>query len=272
MDLPSEVGVFQIQDTRSWAHLSESVEPRDFAPHIEIIPGVFLPSIEKANVNKSLFQLRCGRKPLLGEIGAALAHKRVAEVFLNSKSKFALVFESDAVIVDENKFQRQIMQFVEMCPYRRPAIGLLFHQVKVDPDPELNSEDLLSQIQWLEFKFTPSYAVAYIMNRNAAEAIINSQKIIWSVADWPLCSHTCQFYGVKEIQIEHLSEAIPDSSQISSESRGIRSYVRKLAWLFGLEIMRNLGQGISVFHIHWCLVLLPRLLKKSAFREIVRIS
>lgn len=216
-------------------------------------PGVFLEPGRKSlsTVNLEDCYLRIGREISLQEIGIALAHKQVYRKIIEAKYSWAIVLEDDAIVVDYNFLKVQVERFIEL-PSDNPRVGLLFHHAKGLIDSCPNST-------FIKSKFTPSYAVAYILNNSAARRLMESQTPISSVADWPLCSHQMEYWLSKSFAIRHGSETNQYSSYLEGVNRSPAKFLYKWRWILGFDLVRLNRLSFTALHRHYCFVIKPRI-------------
>jgi len=156
-------------------------------------PGVVPNEIDfHAGLLHSAFQskLLLQRKMQIGEVGCALAHRNALNYFLKSGHKFGIVFEDDAEII-RNFNLDSIRKILDSNFPVVIALGWIpgFAIAK-------NPQDLFSE-EPIELITSPTCTFAYAINHLAAELLINGQKKIIDVADWPIyLMKKVKFYAV----------------------------------------------------------------------------
>lgn len=217
-------------------------------------PGVFLKSQQNLEsiVNFEECYLRIGRNISLSEIGIALAHRQIYQQIIEGDHSWALVLEDDAIITDANLLTSQIENSISFSP-DIPRISLLYHHAKGLIDSSTNSTFKRSKI-------TPSYAVAYVLNKSAAHELLKSQTPISSVADWPVCSHKVDYWLSKSFAIMHGSETHYYNSYLDGMSRSPTIFLDKWRWILGIDLLRLNKVTINGLHRHYCFVIKPRVL------------
>lgn len=215
-------------------------------------PGVFLQSGTNLDsvVDFKECHLRIGRRISLSEIGIALAHRQIYKRIIEENQAWALVLEDDAFITDTNLFKNQIENSICFSP-DIPRVSLLFHHAKRLVSSQPNSTFMRSTI-------TPSYAVAYVLNKSAANELLESQTPITSVADWPLCTHKIDYWLSKSFAIAHGSETHHFNSYLDGMSRSPTNFLDKWRWILGIDLIRFNLISFRALHRHYCFVIKPR--------------
>lgn len=216
-------------------------------------PGVFLKSGSNLDsvVDFKECHLRIGRNITLSEIGIALAHRQIYKRIIEEDCAWALVLEDDAFITNANLFKKQIENSICFSP-DIPRVSLLFHHAKRLVDSQPNSTFKRSTI-------TPSYAVAYALNKSAAIELLESQTPITSVADWPLCTHKIDYWLSNSFAIMHGSETYHYNSYLDGMSRSPSNILDKWRWILGIDLIRFNRVSLKALHRHYCFVIKPRL-------------
>jgi GR25 family glycosyltransferase involved in LPS biosynthesis len=224
---------------------------------LEKVPGIFLKSFEELKEKPSLQEayLRLGRHITLAEIGCALAHRGVYSRILIEDAEWSVIFEDDAIVTDFSLLQSQI-RAIQFSNVRNPSIFLFFHKIPLKNDRKK------SQL-FRKANSVPSYALAYALNKAAAQALLEAQSKIFSIADWPVCTHQVKFYLASNLGINHGSEIKEVQSQIGSANRGSVVGVSKFRWFIGYHFLRLRVFSPYLLHRHICFVWLPRIFKKS---------
>lgn len=126
---------------------------------------------------RSLF----GRSLSAGEIGCALAHRDVYTRLLGSESDWALVFEDDARVINPDALKALISNIQRDAYIGTPEIITLYGR-KV-----IASQDRAGGRDWATPLLLPPYTTtAYLINRAAAERIVEWSLPLVNPADWPL--------------------------------------------------------------------------------------
>ena len=216
-------------------------------------PGVFLESGRNLDsiVNFRESYLRIGRGISLSEIGIALAHRHIYEKIIQEDYPWALVMEDDAIVIDSNLLKIQVEKSITF-PSDTPNVILLFHHAK-----ELVQSH--SKSFFMNSRTVPSYAVAYILNKSAAQALLESQTPISSVADWPLCTHRVDYWLSQSFAIKHGSESQKYSSYLEGITRSPSSFFNKWRWILGIDLIRLNRLSLDALHKHYCFVIRPRI-------------
>jgi len=159
----------------------------------EISPGVILNELDfhigllhSASQSKLILQ----RKMQIGEVGCALAHRNALINFLSSGHRFGIVFEDDAEII-RNFNLDSIKRILDSDFPVVIALGWIpgFAIAK-------NPQDFFGE-EPIELITPPTCTFAYAINHSAAELLINGQKRIIDIADWPIyVLKKVKFYAV----------------------------------------------------------------------------
>ena len=154
----------------------------EFGLKYQITPGVVPNEIDFSDGllhSKFVTKLICQRNISIGEVGCALAHRVVTNKFLNSNHKFGIVFEDDAEVIMDFKFD----VLVELLDSDLPIIVALgwIPGIAVSKNPQIGIDE-----QLVELITPPTCTFAYAINQPAAKLMIGSHEKIIDVADWPI--------------------------------------------------------------------------------------
>lgn len=196
----------------------------------EIVPAVYLRRGTEewaARVDEQTFRARHGRAPLEGEMGCAAAHAFAYRKFLNTTAKWALIFESDVVVKDQIELEESVEAALTSALMDGNVISL-YSEGSLFVKRLVRCRDLTR----LVLRTPPHGAVAYLVDRLAAERLCQAQSRIASVADWPITSVGAEFSFVECKAIDHSS--VLEQSTVSpgldrSDLLSIR--VRVAIWL-----------------------------------------
>jgi hypothetical protein len=141
-----------------------------------------------------------------GEIGCATSHRKAWEHFLATDDEWVCIFEDDARVVDADALN-SLLKELRHRPVGRSAevislftLGAVLEHWPVTP--------------FTRCLFEPPSAVAYCINRAAAEALCETNQDSTQLADWPRCSGV-SFHLALGHMIRHGDEAT--GSLIGSE-------------------------------------------------------
>lgn len=224
-----------------------------------LIPEVFLRrgTIDWATrVCERRFLARHGREPLDGEAGCAAAHVLACEALLSSDATWALVLESDVLILDQEELHRTIgliMSRLGPCGSRGRVVSLYTEGPLASEKPLSGPSEPL-----LNVTVPPQGAVAYMIDRQAAESITRAQRRISSVADWPVTTTDVQFSFAKNCAVGH--DTIASQSTVApnvDRSKLLPRRVRIMMWL-GLWYLR-FWREFNGFPDYYSWVLRPRI-------------
>jgi GR25 family glycosyltransferase involved in LPS biosynthesis len=221
-------------------------------------PAIFVTEFNASviEVDRKRMYLRNGRCLNFAEIGIALAHKRAQELLINSKQIWHIVLEDDAIIVDDTLLLSQISE-IQKNKTKSPTIYLLYHNL-------VESTNSKTTDLFYKSKSIPSYAVAYVANKSAIELLVRAQNPIFSVSDWPICTHKADFFLASSAAIEHGSENGYFDSYVGSPVRNV-SGTNKWKWIFGRHIICSGLSIVDSLHDHLCFVIFPRIRRFNFF-------
>lgn len=208
-----------------------------------------LPGIE---MDAKRMYLRNGRHLTNAEIGVALANRKAQQSLISSTRKWHMVLEDDAIIDDEQLLLNQINEIVRNKT-TDPTIYLLYHHLKKRHDPKTLG-------LFHKYGSIPSYTVAYVANIPALKLLVRAQSPLFSVSDWPICTHVADYHLAKSSSIKHGSESGHFQSYVGSPLRNVIG-MRKWKWVFGKYLFCS---GLSMterIHNHFCFVIWPRIYK-----------
>lgn len=145
-----------------------------------LTPGVIPEPIDFAQGkfhSKFLSQLVCQRSLTKGDIGCALAHHETAKNLLNSNCEFGIVFEDDAEII--TKFDLNVLS--AQLNSKKPVI------ISLGWIPGFAVGQKSETYKEIVRLITPATCTfAYALNRSAAEILINKDKKLYDLPDWPI--------------------------------------------------------------------------------------
>lgn len=213
-------------------------------------PGIFLESLESIRVDKQSAFLRLGRDIEKSEVGVSLAHRKVYEDIIQNNERWAMVFEDDVIIENLCLMEMQIKQ-IFLHANDMPCIFLFFHHLQTGLREE-------SMSGFTKSSYVPSYAVAYALNLSAAKILFDSQRIIKSIADWPVCTHDVDFYLANSIAVKHGSESHYFPSNVGPPIRRQGKTGKRILWFFGFYNLKFQKTSLRDIHRHLCFVILPR--------------
>ncbi|WP_448712961.1 glycosyltransferase family 25 protein [Microbacterium profundi] len=124
-----------------------------------------------------------GRPLRPGEIGCALAHRICYQRLIDSDAEWALVFEDDARVVGPEALSQIVRRFSRLVPFDEPAVFMLYGR-QVTTDPRLHGR--LDDSATYELIRTPMTATGYLINRRAAQHILDTGLPLRNPADWPI--------------------------------------------------------------------------------------
>ena len=121
-----------------------------------------------------------------GEIGCIVSHRGIIEDFLRTQSKATYVFEDDAVISDARiQDFRDLYEFI--CSVNTPMIISLFRSKFSLFRLYRNKKIVINDNVTLIKPARPTYGtVGYLINKEAAQIISDTESLLISPADWPI--------------------------------------------------------------------------------------
>jgi hypothetical protein len=111
------------------------------------------------------------------ELGCATSHMRAYQHITGGLSPWAVVLEDDAVILDLVRFSALLDRIESMSP---AASGTLI--TLCSPGAVVRRSD---HSEFPECIFEPAIAVAYVISKDAARALIKANHHLGFIADWP---------------------------------------------------------------------------------------
>lgn len=146
-----------------------------------IVDGVF-PSQKEfesgALHSKILSTLICQRRIRIGEVGCALAHRKTAFNLINSDFEYSIVLEDDAQVIDS----LDLATLVDGLNSSEPRVLILGwipgYAVAFNSPAKVN--------EYFELATPSTCTFAYALNRSAAKILINQNRKIIDLADWPI--------------------------------------------------------------------------------------
>lgn len=198
---------------------------------VHVVPSVIVKETEFQSselIDLHRFQVFAGRSPLAAEVGCAAAHRNAYQLFLDGESTWALIIEDDAEISNAHLLVRRVEEILNARHDEFPLI-VSFYAREI-------RESGLGTLLVPGAHFIPisiSSAVCYLLNKAAAQIIVDRQIPIEAAADWPVePPHTDFVIDLKGL-VGHLDEE-QRSSTISAEieSRVGSRWNRYLIWTF----------------------------------------
>jgi len=227
------------------------------------VPAVFATRESETwaeTVNEERFIARFGRPPLASEVGCAMAHVGAYRAFLESSCTWALVFEDDARILDERQLASIVTRVVEKLQPTGQVVSLYSDGPVFASDPSSVRSDSI-----LRLRLPPPGAVAYLLDRVAASALVDAQQHVGSVSDWPHTNGAIVFNFAPNSTIGH-SSCTTDSTIAAGVDRSVLVpvFVRILMWTGVWYVRyRHQFQGLSDYYDQ---VMRPRLAHKFWLR------
>lgn len=231
-----EVQVHIVGDPSRGTLLEILPEWRKFCT-IKFISGVYLSKLEDlapgvADIER--FSVRSGKRVLLSEVGAALAHVDSCKALLASSQEWALVLEDDAEINDLAELISRVGQCIEAFKGNFPTV-ISFYSRNVRESGK--GEELINGVNFIPISI--GFTVAYLINRSAAQKIIEAQLPVTSTADWPVGPPTINFAIDKAGLVDHLPPELRQSTiSPSGEKRSGSRWTRIQIWS-GIWFLRN---------------------------------
>ncbi len=115
-----------------------------------------------------------GRGMTPGEVGCAIAHRRVLQRFLDGDSEWAIVIENDAIVENSKSVLASLSEYDKASPI---VLMLGF-----------NSDDVptaLARGKSFQIPSVPTGTYAYAINRPAAKRFLVETPFNYGPADWP---------------------------------------------------------------------------------------
>jgi hypothetical protein len=218
------------------AKLADQKIPYQFTEGV--VPA--LSEFDSGNLHsRYLSRLICQRELKLGEVGCALAHINAARNFLKSNAEYGIVFEDDAEILQ--KFDLTILD--KSLNSIKPSILILgwIPGYAIAEDSE----------NWFEGDFfklvTPTTCTfGYALNKPAAELIVNGNRKVLDVADWPTnLFNRCRFLIVNTPWVDASDD--PSDSMIGlraniSSAKRWHVFTRKLKLFYSIATLLLLSK------------------------------
>lgn len=172
-----------------------------------------------------------------GEIGCALAHRNVYKRILASDCEYAIVLEDDAVLVDR-------IDLSLVVDVLRSALPRML-QLRTNPSTSIviPGQQLVAASGARAFRVgvPPTSTVGYAINRPAAMALIDNDRRVSNVADWPIRA---------TMAIAFFAPASPPVTFDSSATSVIGSRATPLS-KWGVRASRLSRLGRTVLHTTW---------------------
>ena len=150
----------------------------------------------------------------LGELGCARSHLECYSNFLNTNGKFALIFEDDAFITEDN-FSDFIMALNEICLVE-PNLDEGGRVYSFYSESFLIGRQDLEIGRFLKVFGEPSHAVCYVVNRLGAKILAAENRNLDFQADWPRSTEMSYFLYSKKL-VSHGSDLSSRHSFLESE-------------------------------------------------------
>lgn len=200
------------------------------------------------------FQARHLRAALPGEVGTALAHRKVCEQIGTKSGDWWVVFEDDADIHNPGVFLERLEQLASAIDLAEPCV-INLNYLAAKKLPLMRNYRIQGIWQPAVATYTTT---AYLINRSAAALIVNQQTPIRSQPDWPIDTRTVRF-------LQETMPLVSPRSDIASvaDPSGLRTatprYVRFRTWSWVWYLThRDQFNGPGDY---WYGVLLPRLMR-----------
>jgi len=198
---------------------------------VHVVPPVIVHESEfqsLALIDLHQFKVFAGRSPLAAEVGCAAAHLSAYRLLLNIESTWALIIEDDVEISNVNLLVRRVEEIISARHGDFPLI-VSFYAREV-------RESGLGTLLVPRAHFIPISilsTVCYLINKAAAQMILDRQTPIQAAADWPVEPPDTDFVIDLNGLVGHLDEE-QRSSTISAEigSRVGSRWNRYLIWSF----------------------------------------
>lgn len=243
-DLKREGSMALLSDLTS--HFSMSVQPAVWVSRSDLENSEL--------VDSDRFMGRHLRKPLLGEVGIALAHKSIYADICASSGDWWVVFEDDAQISSVGGLAKRVDELQRHLPLDLPCIVNLNHRA---------ARQFLglgkTSLHGLWKPIAPTYtATAYLLNRRAAEILVQAQTPIQSQADWPIDSRSTLFLQEKYPLVQP-RETIPSLVDPTGMRSNVPAGVQLMTWSWlWYTLHREHFKGPMDY---WNGVLLPRAMR-----------
>lgn len=147
---------------------------------IEAVYGKELSSDEVLQLfNEKKFVCNYSRTLLPGEVGATLSHRKCYEMLLASGYDVALILEDDATFANKDMADDILRKALHYIGGNEPRI-LLLHA-------DFNSTDKGTDLKngySLYSVYDGLFATAYLINRNAARLLLDTERPYWVADDW----------------------------------------------------------------------------------------
>lgn len=150
------------------------------------------------------------RKNSLPELGCAQAHKNIYDKMIKENIPLALIFEDDAIILDFNRFTLCVNEIRELNT--NSALVASFYSQNAELKRFTNKQKL-----WRRCHGTPSGAVAYIINKKAAESLRSANKSLDYKADWPPSRGLTFLLNTDQVVSHSETESMISESRIVNE-------------------------------------------------------
>lgn len=179
-----------------------------FYERVRGVVGQFRGLPVSAYTDKAAAVMLYGRELRSGEIGCALAHRECYTRLLETEAEWALIFEDDAVIADEESLRTAHALINGLAAIRDPAVIMLYGR-RMSSDSRRQTSIAGRRI--VRLAQTPTTTTAYYINRSAASLILESGLPLRNPADWPASVEgIVDFFGI------YPWLAVPDEVQESS--------------------------------------------------------
>lgn len=182
-------------------------------------------------------RLTMGRDLLKGEVGCALAHKRIYQAIADSNSEctWFAVLEEDAVTTPVDPAYRTLLKSYFRENTKHPAVIMLgWNSDGIGLSISRGPLDRLLSI--------PTGTFAYALNKAAARVLGNSAHVN-HVADWPMEAVGVKFYKLKEALFLH-------DSAVESFVESVSAITRKKADDNRAPVLKRLASLSSIHEFY----------------------
>lgn len=227
---------------------------------MRVQPAIWVSSAEMDDssvVDTRAFEARHLRLPLTGEVGTALAHRAAYQQLLDDDSdiEWWVIFEDDAHLLHPGDFADRVYFLSSILDVTAPTIVNLSHKAAQRAGFLSRGTDI--DDLWLPI--VPTYtATAYLLNRSAAQLLLQAQTPIRSQPDWPIDCRSVLFYQESRKLVEPRS-----STESVADPTGLRAVVphavhlQTWSWLWYMRHRKEFSRVGD----YWHQVLLPRLMR-----------
>lgn len=203
------------------------------------VPGVLLedlPGADHMYADQAVARILLRRNLTAGEIGCALAHRGAYRRLLSSSADFALVFEDDARLQDELPMEEIRSHMASSSP----------RVILLDWNPGwtiVSGRKPPKSSSVYSTSLAPIDARAYVLNRAAAELLMQNESPINYVADWPAQVSGRIGFSITYPRPVRADWNVPSTLEEDRQSQGITQLDRK--WKKALRIVATIS------HVRW---------------------